>query len=120
MIANTLAYTNSWVQYIGQTVEAAAQYTGLQNPKDGSPNLIERSVSYIETYTGPLEETHASPAVLGTTINTKTQPAFDAMKTYTDTAPPATDTDQPLAPPLPGQVTPVTPDEYNLTDGDEV
>ena len=113
IISSILTTTESYVNYFGKRFEDLCQYTGLQVPNDGSPNLVERSVTYVETYTGALEETILSPPVLIETIDS-------AVKRITSTTPTLDNNTDKTVPPLPTIQQEEEEGNYGLCAGDEV
>jgi hypothetical protein len=113
IISSILTTTESYVNYFGKRFEDLCQYTGLQVPNDGSPNLVERSVTYVETYTGALEETILSPPVLIETIDS-------AVKRITSTTPALDNNTDKTVPPLPTIQQEEEEGNYGLCAGDEV
>ncbi len=113
IVSSILTTTESYVNYFGKRFEDLCQYTGLQVPNDGSPNLVERSVTYVETYTGALEETILSPPVLIETIDS-------AVKRITSTTPALDNNTDKTVPPLPTIQQEEEEGNYGLCAGDEV
>jgi len=58
-----LETAEEWVTWIASYGQSIAQYTGLQEPDDGSPNVVVRLVSNVEQYTGTLHESVLNPSV---------------------------------------------------------